>query len=175
MVSSLDGMIAKMDNSVSWFETPDTYDKGVDAETPEEFSSKVDCYVMGSHTYEHALALSKEYGWPYGDKPTIVLSSRPLQSDRPNIEFSSGDLNRLVNERLKPVYKRVWVVGGATVTNDFLRLNLADEIRISMLPIILGEGLPFFDRSGQEKPLHLADVKAFKNGMVELNYEIAKP
>jgi dihydrofolate reductase len=172
MVASLDGIIAKKDNSVSWFETSDNYEKGVDGQNPEEFLKTIDCYVMGSRTYEHALELSKTYGWAYGDKPTIVLTRRNLPKDRKNIEFYSGDLNKLVNERLKPKYKNVWVVGGSVITGEFIRLKLTDEIRVSILPIILGDGLPFFDHIGLEQALHLKDATAYKNGMVELCYEI---
>jgi len=174
MVSSLDGMIAKKDNSVSWFETPDNYEKGITEENGEEFLKTIDCYVMGSRTYEHALELSKSYGWAYGDIPTFVVTHRKLPVDRQNIETYSGDLNVLVNERLKPKYKNVWVVGGAVLAKDFIRLNLADEIRQSIIPIILGDGTRFFDDIGQEQALHLKDVTAHRNGIVELCYEIKK-
>jgi len=60
------------------------------------------------------------------------------------------------------------------LAKDFICLKLADEIRISVLPIILGDGTPFFDHIGQEQVLHLKDVTAYKNGMVELCYEIRK-
>ena len=174
MVSSLDGLISKKDNSVSWFETFDNYEKGVTEQNAEEFLKTIDCYVMGSRTYEHALELSRSYGWPYGEIPTIVVTHRNLPIERQNIEMYSGDLNILVNERLKPKYKNVWVVGGAILVKDFIRLKLADEIRQSILPIILGDGIPFFDQIGQEQALHLKDVTAYKNGMVELCYEIRK-
>ncbi len=176
MVSSLDGYIAKKDNSVSWFETSDNYKSGVNVTEQEaqEFLKTIDCYVMGSRTYELALELSKLYGWVYGDVPTIVLTHRNLPVDRQNIEFYSGDLNKLVNERLKPNYNNIWVVGGAVLAKDFIRLGLADEIRQSILPIILGDGTPFFDQIGQEQALHLKNVTAYKNGMVELVYEIKK-
>ena len=176
MVSSLDGYIAKKDNSVSWFETTDNYEKGVNvtAQDAEDFLKTIDCYIMGSRTYEHALELSKSYGWVYGDVPTIVLTHRKLPVDRQNIETYSGDLVKLIDERLKPKYKNVWLVGGAKLTKDFIRLNLADEIRQSILPVILGDGTPFFEQIGQEQALHLKDVTAYKNGMVELYYEIRK-
>ena len=174
MVSSLDGIIAKKDNSVSWFETPDHYEKGIIEQDAAEFLKTIDCYVMGAQTYEHALELSKSYGWVYGDVPTIVVSHRNLPIDRPNIEIYSGDLNKLVNERLKPSYKNVWLVGGALLAKDFIRLKLADEIRLSILPIILGDGIPFFDHIEQERALHLKDVTAYKSGMVELWYEIKR-
>jgi len=80
MVSSLDGLIAKKDNSVSWFETADHYEKGIQTtkEDAEEFLKTIDCYVMGARTYEHAVELSKSYGWAYGEVPTIVVTHRNL-------------------------------------------------------------------------------------------------
>ena len=176
MVSSLDGIIAKKDNSVSWFETVDHYEKGVaiTEQHAAEFLKTIDCYVMGARTYEHALELSKSYGWAYGDTPTIVLTHRTLPVERPNIEIYSGDLAKLVSERLKPNYKNVWIAGGAMVARDFIRLKLAGEIRLSIIPIILGDGMLFLDQIGQEQALHLKDVTAYRNGMVELVYEIRK-
>ena len=80
MVASLDGFIAKPDNSMAWFETADHFEKGAEPskEDIEKFLKSIDCYVMGSRTYEHALALSKDYGWAYGAVPTIVLSYKSL-------------------------------------------------------------------------------------------------
>jgi len=174
MVSSLDGIIAKKDNSVSWFETTDHCEKGVTEQNAAEFLQTIYCYVMGARTYEHALELSRSYGWAYGDTSTIVVTHRDLPVERQNIEFYSGDLNKLVNERLKPNYKNVWLVGGAMLVKDFIRFKLANEIRLSVLPIILGEGTPFFDHIEQEQALHLKDATAYKSGMVELCYEIRR-
>ena len=174
MVSSLDGYIARKDNSVSWFETSDNYENGLSfsEQDQETFLKTIHCYVMGARTYEHALELSKSYGWVYGDVPTIVVSHRNLPVDRPNVELYSGDLNKLVNERLKPNYRNVWLVGGAILVKDFIRLKLANEIRLSVLPIILGDGILFFNHIGQEQTLHLKNVTAYKSGMVELCYEL---
>ncbi|MVM34907.1 dihydrofolate reductase [Spirosoma sp. HMF4905] len=176
MVSSLDGIIAKKDNSVSWFETSDSYEKGVELTEQDtgEFLKTIDCYVMGARTYEHALELSKSYGWAYGDTPTIVVTHQDLPIDRTNIETYSGDLNKLVDERLKLNYTNVWLVGGAMLAKEFIRLQLANEIRLSVLPIILGDGTLFLDQIGQEQALHLKDVTAYKSGMVELWYELRK-
>lgn len=176
MVSSLDGYIAKKDNSVSWFETKDHYDNGItiSQEAVGDFLKTIDCYIMGSRTYELALELSKNYGWAYGDVPTIVLTHRDLPVERTNVELYTGDLDILMNEQLKPKYKNVWLVGGAVLAKDFICLKLADEIRLSILPIILGDGLLFFDHIGKEQALHLHNVTAYKTGMVELHYEIKK-
>lgn len=173
MVSSLDGMIAKKDNSVSWFETSDVYEKGTAGQDPTEFLKTIDCYIMGARTYEHALELSRSYGWAYGDTRTIVVTHRTLPVERENVELYSGDLHTLI-ERLKPQCRNVWVAGGAALTKAFLLERLADDIRLSVLPVILGDGIPFFDHIGREQALHLKDVTAYKNGMVELWYEIKK-
>jgi dihydrofolate reductase len=174
MVASLDGIIAKKDNSISWFATEDNYENGISEGNVEEFLKSIDCYVMGSRTYEHALELSKSYGWAYGNTPTIVVTHRNLPVERQNVELYSGDLTKLLNDRLKPSFRNIWVVGGAILANEFIRLNLADEIRLSVMPILLGGGTPFFDHMKQEQRLHLKNVSPYKSGMVELHYEIKK-
>ena len=172
MVASLDGFIEKKDRNVSWMDSSDTYEAGVtlSQEDIEEFIKSIDCYVMGARTYELAL----ELGWPYGEVPVIVLTHRDLPADRKSVEFYAGELNALVNDRLKPNYRNIWMVGGAMLTKEFIRLQLADDIRLTIVPVILGDGTLFFDYIGQEVPLHLKDVTAYKNGMVELWYEIIK-
>lgn len=172
MVSSLDGFIAKKDESVSWMHSTDSYDRGIELtkEYVEDFLRSVDCYVMGSRTYERTI----EHGWPYGDTPVFVLTKRKLKSDQKNVQFLSGDLSGIVTKKLKSVYSNIWMVGGPELTKDFLRLGLADEINITIIPILLGDGKPFFDHIGKELLLHLKDTTAFKDGMVELWYEIKK-
>jgi dihydrofolate reductase len=167
VVSSLDGFIAKTDNSVSWLDTSgDVYEKGVSEGSAEEVTSAIDCYVLGSRTYEHAL----ELGWPYGDTPTVVVTSRRLPSTRKSVEFYSGDLKRLVDERLTPRYENIWLVGGAVLCQSFLRLGLVDEIRLMVMPVTLGDGLRLFGNSSTETRWRLKDVVAYKTGLVELSY-----
>jgi len=142
----------------------------------EAFSAygAVDGYVMGARTYEHAYELSKNFGWPYGDTPTIVLTHRELPVDRKSIEFYSGDLDKLMQERLQPRFRNVWVVGGPEITKAFLRAGLVDEIRQNILPILLGDGVPFYDGVGVEQALHLKGVTAYRSGLVELCYQVKK-
>jgi dihydrofolate reductase len=166
VVSSLDGFIAKKDNSVSWMDSSgDVYERGVTDDGAEVIQS-IDCCVLGSHTYEHALQL----GWPYGDTPTVVTTNRELPSTRESVEFYSGDLKRLVGEILAPRYGNIWLVGGAMLGQSFLRLGLVDEIRLMIAPAILGDGLHLFGDSGTEQKWHLKNVVAYKNGFVELSY-----
>lgn len=175
MAASLDGFIARKDGSTDWMETADQFAAGeeMDPAVVEAFLATIDCYVMGSRTYETALGFeSRGLGWAYGDKPVHVLTHRDLPRNRDTIEFHAGDLARLVNERLKPRYRSIWFVGGGAVAGECLRRGLADEIRYSILPVLIGEGLQFFDRSGGDVPLHLVEVKAYKTGMIGLCYEV---
>lgn len=172
MVSSLDGFIAKKDGTVSWMHSKDRYEKGIALTKAyiADFLESIDCYVMGSGTYEQAM----ELGWPYGEVPVFVLTTRDQKSDKANVHFLSGELTELINGQLKNQYQNIWMVGGSMVTKEFLRHGLADEINITIIPILLGDGTLFFDYIGTEIPLHLKDVKAFDDGMVELVYEIIK-
>src|SRR6187200_2244374 len=88
MAASLDGFIARKDGSVDWMETADKFEAG-ETMTPEfvaDFLKTIDCYVMGSRTYETALAFeARGHGWAYGDKPTFVLTSRKLRKVRETV------------------------------------------------------------------------------------------
>jgi dihydrofolate reductase len=175
MVASLDGFIARKDGSVDWLETSDEFAGGetMDPEFVEAFLQTIDCYVMGSRTYDTALNFeAKGLGWSYGNKPIFVLTSRELPRTRDTIEFYSGDLAQLVNGRLRPTFRSIWFVGGGVVSAECLRLGLADEVRYSILPILIGDGIPFFDKLDRDVALHLAEVKAYKSGMVALRYQV---
>ena len=175
MAASLDGFIARKDGSVEWLETSDEFAGGetMDPGFVEAFLKTIDCYVMGSRTYETALNFeAKGLGWSYGDKPTFVLTSRELPRKRDTVEFHSGDLAQFVNGRLRPTFRTIWFVGGGMVSAECLRLGLADEVRYSILPILIGDGLPFFEKLDRDVALHLAEVKAYKSGVVDLRYEV---
>jgi dihydrofolate reductase len=171
VVSSLDGFIARNDNSVSWLDSSgDIYEAGVAEESAQASAqaiiSSIDCYVLGSRTYEHALQL----GWPYSDTPTVVVTNRDLPPARKSVEFYSGDLKKLVDEILAPRYGNIWLVGGAMLCQSFLRLGLVDEIRLAVMPVLLGDGLRLFGNSCPETRWRLKDVIAYKTGLVELLY-----
>ncbi len=177
MVASLDGFIARRDGSVDWLETSDEYANGdtLDPAYIEQFLKTIDCYVMGSRTYETAVGFeTKGLGWAYGDKPTFVLTHRELPRTRSTVEFYAGDLTQFVNERLRPKYRSIWFVGGGMLSAECVRQGLADEIRHSIVPVLIGEGISFFEKLGADIALHLAEIKAYKNGMVGLRYQIKR-
>jgi len=172
MVSSLDGYAASRDNNVEWMNTKDRYEQGIilTAEEINAYLASIDCYIMGAKTYEHAL----ELGWPYGDTPVQVVTRQPRSSGKDSVSFHSGDLTEWVNQVLKTRYRNIWLVGGPDLVRQFIRLNLADEIIYTIVPILIGGGYPFFDAIAKVQPLHLKDQRAYANGMVELTYEILK-
>jgi len=175
MAASLDGFIARKDGRVDWLETSDEFAGGdtLDPAFVADFLKTIDCYVMGSRTYETALGFeAKGLGWVYGDTPTFVLTSRALPRTRETVEFHSGDLSPFVTGRLRATFRNIWFVGGGVVAGECLRLGLADEVRYSILPIVIGDGIRFFETLDRDIALHLAEVNAYKNGMVELRYEV---
>ena len=169
MVSSLDGFIATKDNTVSWMDSPGSvYGAGVSLSQEEvaTFLKSIDCYVLGSRTYEHAI----ELGWPYGDTPAVVVTGRKTLPAKKSVEFYSGDLKTLVDVKLAPRYRNIWVVGGAMLCQRFLELGLVDEISLTIAPVLLGEGLRLFSGPVSEARWNLKNVVAYKNGFVELSY-----
>ena len=177
MVASLDGFIARKDGSVDWLETSDRFEGGevMAPESVAEFLRTIDCYVMGSRTYETALNFeARGLGWSYGDTKTVVLTSRELRKTRSTVEFYAGDLQRLVEERLKPGFHNIWFVGGGTVSGECLRRGLADELRYSILPILIGDGIAFFEGLDRDVALHLLEVKACRSGIVALRYGVKR-
>ena len=172
VVSSLDGFIAKKDNSVSWLEdNGSVYEAGVSISEEEAaaFVKTIDCYVLGSRTYEHAL----ELGWPYGETPTVVVTGRKLSTTKKSVEFYSGDLRALIDAKLAPRYRNIWLVGGAVLCQRFLELGLVDEIKLTIAPVLLGDGLRLFGGPATEQGWNLKSVVAYKNGFVELSYSTA--
>jgi dihydrofolate reductase len=178
MAASLDGFIARKDGRVDWMETADEFAGGVamDPEFIAAFLQSIDCYVMGSRTYETARGFEAQgFGWVYGDKPVFVLTRRQLPKTRDTVEFYSGDLAQLLNGRLRPAFRSIWLAGGGAVAGECLRRGLADEVRYSILPVLIGDGIPFFEQLGRDVALHLTEVKGYRNGMVALRYDVRPP
>jgi len=172
MVCSLDGIIAKSDNSIDWFETEDHYGPGIEATAEEQTLAGIDCYVMGSHTYELAISLADQHGWPYGGKPSYVMTSRELPITQKGVLLFSGDPLQLLERCRENHYQNIWVLGGAALCTSFLNLNLVKEIHVTILPILLGSGLRLFEKLSGDRPLHLIKNRASKAGTIELAYEL---
>ena len=73
-----------------------------------------------------------------------------------------------------PEYESIWLGGGADLTQEFLHLSQVDEVRLSVIPVLLGSRVSPFGSSGPGSALHLTDVTAFKTGIVELWYDVIR-
>ena len=174
MAASLDGFVAREDGSVDWLETSDVFAGGKEL-SPEEvsaFLATIDCYVMGARTYELALGFEAEgLGWAYGETPTYVLTHREWPEARESVRFRSGDLAEVIAAQ-RAVHESIWVVGGSALVAECFRRELVDEVRVSVMPVLIGKGLPFFAGIETDLGLHLREVSAYKSGMVDLWYEV---
>ena len=167
---SLDGFIARPDGSIDFLKK---YEGKNEDYGYHEFMKKVDCVIMGSKTYEQCLEFE---GWPENKKlKTIVLTKRNLRKVLgANISFYSGLLDELMKEVKRESKKNVWLVGGAEVVQSFLKEGLIDEMIISIIPVHLGEGISLFGNAGEEVELELIKNKVYKDGIVQLQYEVKK-
>ncbi len=102
-----------------------------------------------------------------------MVTGREWPPARKSVEFYSGDLKTLIDVKLAPRYRNIWLVGGAMLCRRFLELGLVDEIKLTIAPVLLGEGLRLFAGSMPEEKWDLKNVVAYKNGFVELSYSAA--
>ena len=163
---SVDGFIAKKDGSVDWLVK---YNEGGEDYGYKEFYKGIGASIMGAATYLKGV----EDGWIDPKMPTYVVTHRELE--RPpgaEIRFYSGDLRKLVGEVGKTTKKDIWLVGGGKLAQGFLRERLVDRIILSVIPEMLGEGIPLFGETGQGGKLRLADTKSYKSGIVQMSYEV---
>ena len=163
IAASLDGFIATRDGGVSWLDPYNAPELGYDA-----FMQSIGTVVMGRATYDQAIGF--EGPWPNAGKRTIVLTSRPIEKPPPGVERWTGGLPALVEHLRTTARNDVWVCGGARTVRAFLDLDAIDRIELYLIPVLLGDGLPLFERSPQQSSLTLRGTRSFDNGVVELVY-----
>jgi dihydrofolate reductase len=172
--ASLDGYIARLDGSIEWLQT-----YGADADlgagpfqdgSYDEFYTRVGAIVMGSKTYEYLLHHAKQ--WPY-EVPSFVLTSRDdlERMDAPDLRFVRGEIGEVHSEALAAAGDRnLWIMGGGNVAAQWIDEGLIDELIVTVVPAVLGEGIPLLT-TGIPGELRLAGSKVHENGMVELRYQ----
>lgn len=161
---SIDGYIAKPDGDISFLDemNQEGEDYGYSA-----FSETVDTVIIGRKTYDKILSMGVES--PYGDRDVYVLTRSPRENSG-KINFYSGDFKELVTTLKSKPGKNIYCDGGAEIIAQLFHENLIDEMTISVIPVILGEGIRLFSGNFQEKKLKLTKSKSFEKGLVQLQY-----
>lgn len=169
IATSLDGFIARKNGDIDWL----SGGEGSEDYGYAEFISTVDVIVMGRNTYEKVLTFG---GWLY-PKKVIVLTSRDLpiaavlKEKVETLQLSPGDL---IGELQSRGIRQIYLDGGVTIQR-FLRAGLVDEMTITTIPVLIGEGLPLFGALDRDVHVELLQSQSFKNGFVQNKYRVLKP
>jgi dihydrofolate reductase len=178
--TTLDGFIAESDDTLDWLLKYEGSYEGADSDEGkagyEQFYEGIGALVSGSTTYEWVL----EHGsaWPYAGKPCWILSSRELpkpEGEDVEVRIVSGEIPDLIDEMLASAGERdLWIVGGGNVASQFADHGLLDRVEMTVVPVVLGEGKPLFERRLPGGPMQLLGTRAHSSGMVSLDYEIRR-
>ena len=169
--TSLDGFIAGKNHTLDWLDEANaTVPKGEDCGY-QAFMDSIDTLVMGRKTFEKVLTFGS---WPYDNKSVIVLSSHPLDIPKDiasTVSHSSETPTELYTRMKKAGCKRLYIDGGITIQR-FLAAGLINDLTITLIPIILGGGIPLFGDLENNVQLKHTKTKTFNFGFVQLTYEI---
>jgi dihydrofolate reductase len=168
---SQDGFIARPDGRLDWLQGSGS-DTGGEGHGYEAFIATVDVLVIGRNTFDTVLAFPE---WPYGDKPVVVLSTRPLPAAPPGavVERMSGEPAEIVAALAGRGFRHAYVDGGITIQR-FLRAGLIQRLVISRLPVLIGRGIPLFGDLPDDVPLGHVRTKQYVGGMVQSEYVVLR-
>jgi len=163
---SLDGFLARPDGTLDWLDDFAGEEHGYTA-----FFASIDTLVMGRGTYDFvAAALTTDGAWPFTGKRCVVMTHRPLVAGHP-AEAYAGEPAALLDQLGREGARHVYVDGGVVI-RSFLAAGLIDELTLSVVPKLIGTGLPLFGGVAVEAGLTLVGVQAFKNGLAQLRYRV---
>lgn len=168
IATTIDGYIANKNGNLDWLHNmpnPQKVDFGYD-----DFISGIDTLVMGRKTYETILAF--DVAWPYNHCKTYVLSHKnDLNLSSPQTQLLNN-LDALTIAQLKNDAKKgIWLVGGGQLISRFIELGQIDEMILSIVPKLIGEGIPLFPPTQSEHDFVLTRTESFENGLVNLHYK----
>ena len=164
IASSLDGYIAQPNDDLSFL---GLVQKEGEDYGYTDFIKTVDTVILGRKTYDWVMTQVGTF--PHADKEAYVItrSERPQQG---NIRFYTGDLKVLVQQLKSRTGKNIFCDGGAEVVHELLMHQLIDELIISLIPVMVGEGTRLFKDGRPYQALTLGSVKSFDTGLVQLHY-----
>ena len=167
IAASLDGYIARTDGDIDWLsmvETPGE-DYGYAA-----FHETIDTVMMGRNTYEKVLSFGIPY--PHSDKQSYIISRTLTSKISENIHFYGGNLTELITLLKQKEGKHIFIDGGAQFVHALLQEKLIDELIISTIPVLLGDGIRLFKEGFLEQKLQLLSVQSFGSGLVQAHYAV---
>lgn len=166
IATSLDGYIATKEGDISWLSIVEVAGEDYGY---QKFVDSVDTVIMGRKTYDKVLSFGIEF--PHKDKVCFVLSNSKHGKDD-NVTFYSGSIPKLILNLKNQPGKDIYCDGGAETVLELLKANLIDQFVISVIPVILGDGIRLFQAFESEKTrLDLIEVKTFESGLVQLWYK----
>jgi dihydrofolate reductase len=171
IATSLDGWIARKNGEIDWLTAPNPAGVGEDYGYKTFFDS-VDALVMGRKTFELVLTFGE---WPYADKRVIVLSSGSPQIPEKlsgKVEATSLSPADLVAQLSAQGVRHVYVDGGKTI-QSFLRAGLIDEMILTRIPVLIGDGIPLFGELDADVPWQHIETQAYKSGFVQSRYSLS--
>lgn len=166
IATSIDGFIADESGGIKWL---DEFGKGEGDNGYSEFLKKIDIIIMGRKTYDQVLTFGE---FPYVGKKCYVYSRTQKPSDT-NVEYTDEPVNQLISRLKQQRGKNIWLVGGGDLIESFLKFNLIDILIITLIPVILGKGIPLFKPDHPQIALILKDVKILGD-FIQYTYERKK-
>ncbi|SHF16321.1 Dihydrofolate reductase [Fodinibius roseus] len=171
IATSTDGFIAKPDGDIKWLLRSEYEDAANVGLVYAEFISTVDAIVMGRHSYEKVLTFDE---WYYEGTEVIVLTTQDLTPPEHltgKVRFESATPHEIAAKLAEEGKKHLYIDGGITIQR-FLEAKLIDELTITVIPILLGSGIPLFGNKGNEQPLELIEVFTAASGTVQKRYRV---
>ena len=161
---SLDGFIAGPNDEIDWL----TGNSGGAEDTFTPFRAPIGAMLMGRRTLEVVAGFSG--AWPYGDIPVLVATRRPLSSKQPTVRAVSGSIAEVVAQAKQAAGERDVYIDGGALIRSALDADLIDELTVTIIPIVLGAGLPLFAGAGRRHALELIGERTIGGGLVQLVY-----
>jgi dihydrofolate reductase len=170
VATSIDGFIAREEGAIDWLSSTGNAKSGEDYGY-RDFLNSVDAIVMGRNTFKQVLSFAS---WPYGKKPVIVLSNRKLKIPE-NLSKTVSSMNESPQEVVKQLgklgFKHLYIDGGKTI-QGFLKEGLIQQLIITMVPILIGTGIPLFGSLSHDVKLDHIETSQFDDGLVQCRYKV---
>jgi dihydrofolate reductase len=173
IATSLDGYFARLNGDLDWLTTTAATNAGEDYGY-KEFFDTVDTVIMGRKTYEFILAINE---WPYAGKRNIVLSheARKVPGNLAfNVEIMSGPPADLVRRLEAEGVRHVYVNGGRTI-QGFLNAGQINEMILTTVPVLIGEGMPLFGKLDRDIKLQHVETILYRNSLLQTRYTVENP